>query len=114
MNIEQLRDFCLALPHTTEDVKWGNDLCFCIAEKMYCATRLEGEFALSFKVPPHEFDELTQRVGIIPAPYLARYKWVYVKRSDALSHQEFERFVKQSYQLVKSKLPKKIQDQLGD
>lgn len=33
MDIEWLRSACLALPGTTEGVKWDNDLCFMVAEK---------------------------------------------------------------------------------
>ena len=40
MNIEQLRKYCLSFPHATEDVKWGNDLCFCVGGKMFCVTGL--------------------------------------------------------------------------
>ena len=35
MNIEQLRKFCLSFPGATEDIKWGNDLCFCVGKKMF-------------------------------------------------------------------------------
>jgi len=35
MDIEQVRKFCLSLPHVTEKVQWGNDLLFCIGGKMF-------------------------------------------------------------------------------
>jgi predicted DNA-binding protein (MmcQ/YjbR family) len=35
MNIEALRDLCRALPAVTEDIKWGHDLCFSVAGKMF-------------------------------------------------------------------------------
>jgi len=34
MDLEQIRKYCLSLPHATERVQWGNDLLFCIGEKM--------------------------------------------------------------------------------
>lgn len=108
MNIERLREFCLSLPDATEDVKWGNDLCFLISEKIFCVTPLESEsFSVSLKVLPEEFDELCTKELIIPAPYLARYKWVLIKEASAFSGKEWEHFIKQSYDLVKAKLPKK-------
>ena len=113
MNIEQLRQFCLSLPHSTEDVKWEKDLCFCIGEKMYCVTGLDdGLPEAAFKVSPEEFDELVERPGIDPAPYLARYKWV-LAAFDALSDTEWEQLVRQSYELVKAKLPAKIRKELS-
>ena len=69
MNIEELRQISLSLPHATEDVKWEKDLCFCIAEKMFCVTGLvPGHNKASFKVNKEEFAEMVERPGIIPAP----------------------------------------------
>ena len=107
MDIEKLRAFCMSLPSVTEDVKWGNDLCFLIGEKMFCVTGLSGPVKFSIKVKDEEFDELTSRPGIVAAPYLARYKWVLVENPAVLSRKEIEHYIKQSYELVKSKLPKK-------
>jgi predicted DNA-binding protein (MmcQ/YjbR family) len=113
MDIEQLRNLCLSLPAATEDIKWGADLCFCIGAKMFCVTGVNSNGAASFKVLDEEFEEMTQREGIIPAPYMARNKWVYVQGPQYLSDKEWEKYVRQSYQLVASKLPKKMQKELG-
>jgi predicted DNA-binding protein (MmcQ/YjbR family) len=113
MNIEKLRQYCLSFPHATEDVKWGNDLCFCIANKMFCVTGLEPSHeGASFKVKAEEFDEMTAKPNIIPAPYVARYKWVYVERWDALTQAEWEYYLVQSYNLVRSKLPPGVKKKL--
>ena len=108
MNIEQLRAYCLSLPHVSEDVKWGNDLCFLIGEKMFCVTDMKGPFTASFKVRDEEFDELSASNDIIPAPYVARYKWVQVQKPDRLTKKDWEHYIRQSYELIRSKLPKKI------
>ena len=112
MNIEELRFFCLSLKGVTEDVKWDNDLCFLIGGKMFCVTNLEGESRISFKVPEADYDELSTSAGIIPAPYMARNKWVQVLGWDRFTKQEWENYVKQSYELVKSKLTKKLQKEI--
>ena len=112
MNIDWLRKYCLSLPHVTEDVKWGDNLCFLLAEKLFCITDLEGEFKCSFKVKNEEFFELTEREGIIQAPYFAKAQWVSVNNPQSLTKKEWEHYLKQSYDLVKSKLPKKILNQL--
>lgn len=109
MDIEHLRALCLALPYVTEDIKWEKDLCFCIGEKMFCVTGLEStSFGVSIKVPAEQFNELVERDGIIPAPYLARYNWVAITQADGLKPEEWEIFIKKSYELVKAKLPKKL------
>ncbi|MBI2375161.1 MAG: MmcQ/YjbR family DNA-binding protein [Deltaproteobacteria bacterium] len=101
------------MPGTTEDVKWGNDLCFCIGAKMYLVVGLEGGKSTSLKVPEPVFDELVSRPGIIPAPYLARNKWISFQGTEALSREEIAGLVRGSYRLIAMKLPKKLQRSLG-
>ncbi|MBS1595115.1 MAG: MmcQ/YjbR family DNA-binding protein [Bacteroidetes bacterium] len=107
MNIEALRDYCLSLPYVTEDIKWGADLCFSIGDKMFCVTSEHLPFKASLKVNDEEFEEFSQKPGIKPAAYLARYKWVLIQ-GDALSDKHWKHYIRQSYELVKAKLPKKI------
>lgn len=113
MDIETLRRVCLALPHATEDVKWGADLCFCIGEKMFCVTGLQGDFGVSLKVKDEEFDTLTETDNIRPAAYVARYKWVSIDNPARFTQKEWEHYIRQSYELVKAKLPKKLLKELG-
>ena len=103
MKSEFIRDICLSFPNVKEDIKWGHDLCFMINEKMFCVTGIEGEFGVSLKVKDDEFEELASRKDIIPAPYLARYKWIYVKDAICFSKEEWKHFLRQSYELISSK-----------
>jgi predicted DNA-binding protein (MmcQ/YjbR family) len=108
MNIEELRKFCLSQKGATEDVKWGADLCFCIGGKMFCVTGFNPPMKVSLKVRDDEFEELCSREGIIIAPYTGRYKWIYVEDASVFSDKEWKHYIQQSYELVKSKLPKKV------
>lgn len=112
MDIEWLRKFCLNLPGTKEDIKWGNDLCFLVGGKMYCVTGLNPPLSVAFKVPDEDFEELSQTDGFIPAPYMARAKWVLVTKPERISKKEWELFIVNSYELVKAKLSKKTRDNL--
>jgi len=114
MDVEWIRKHCMALPHTTEQVQWGYDLVFKIGGKMYAVTPLEpAPVFLSFKATPEDFAELTDREGIIPAPYMARAQWVALQTEAALPRAEIKRLLKQSYNLVMAKLPKKTQAELA-
>ena len=113
MSIDFLRKLCSRFPGTTEDIKWGNDLCFCVAGKMYCVTVLEGAFKSSFKCDEEDFASLTEREHIIPSPYMARNKWVMVQKSSALTKKEWEFFIRKSYDLIASRLPRKVQSKIG-
>jgi predicted DNA-binding protein (MmcQ/YjbR family) len=113
MNIEQLRKLCLSFPSATEQIQWGDDLLFKIAGKMFAITPLEpARVWLSLKVTPEDFAELTERPGIIPAPYLARAKWIALESRDALSPAELASLLRSSYDLVIAKLPRKTQEAL--
>ena len=113
MTADEIRSICTKLPHTTEDVKWGADLCFCIGAKMYCVTGLSGPFGVSFKVPDEDFEEVSTRRGFKPADSVARYKWVSITDGNAVSRKELERFIRASYVLVSAKLPKMLRRELG-
>lgn len=115
MDIETIRDICKDLPHVTEDVKWEHDLVFSIGQKMFCVTGLdETPVSASFKVADEEFEELSNRPGFKPAPYLARHKWVLLEDISLLKKSELEARIKQSYELVKAKLPAKIRKDLDN
>src|SRR5213080_3259768 len=114
-HIEWVREFCLALPHTTEDIQWGNDLLFRIAKKIYCVVCLDPNVAtkLAFKCTPEKFAELVEVEGVIPAPYMARNHWVALERYSALPWRELQERITRSYELVKATLPKKLQAALS-
>jgi len=113
MNIEELRDFCLALPGVTEDVKWGDNLVFSVSDKMFLLADLNPPMRVSLKVPPEEFPVLISRQEIIQAPYFARNMWVCITDPLVLTHEEWESYVRQSYRLVAEKLPLKVKKELG-
>ncbi len=111
--MEWIRKHCLSLPHATEQVQWENDLVFKIGGKMFAVTSLTpSPVKLSFKVTPEQFQELTERQGIIPAPYLARAHWVALESLSALTRAEIKDLLGASYKLVFEKLPKKAQLEL--
>lgn len=77
-----------------------------VAEKIFCITAESG--GANVKVTAEQFDELTERGGIIPAPYMAHNKWVYIERFSVLKPKEWEFYLRQSYDIIASKLPKKV------
>ena len=81
---------------------------FFIGDKIFCAAQLTTPLLISFKVKDEEFDELSSSIGVLPAPYAARYKWILVTDLNKFSKKEWEYYTRQSYDLVKSKLPKKF------
>jgi predicted DNA-binding protein (MmcQ/YjbR family) len=113
MNFDSAKSLCRTLPGTTESTKWDNDLVFSVGEKMFAITNLGEATGISFKVDDERFLELTDRQGIIPAPYLARAKWVYVEDANALGDEEAAQLLRRSYELVFGKLTKKLQREIS-
>jgi len=115
MNDEWIRRLCMKLPHTTEEVLWGSSLVFKIGGKMYAVAALEpGRVWLSFKCTAENFADLTERPGIVPAPYLARNHWVALEGEDALPAAELKRLLGEAYELVLAKLPRKTRAGLDE
>jgi predicted DNA-binding protein (MmcQ/YjbR family) len=113
MNIDWVRRYCMSMPHATETVQWGAHLVFKIGGRVFAVLALEpAKVWLSLKCQPEEFAELVERVGIIQAPYFARNQWVALETEDALTAAELKRLVRQSYDLVLEKVPKKMRSAL--
>jgi len=114
MNIDQLRKICLSFPGATEQIQWGDDLLFKVGGKMFAVTPLEpARLWLSLKADPEEFAELTERPGIIPAPYLARAKWIAIETSETLPSTEVAALLRKSYDHVVAKLPQTARESLS-
>ena len=112
-DIDWLRELCLSFPNATEQVTWGADLTFRVSGKIFAVTVLEpAKVWLSFKCSAEHFVELTERDGIIPAPYLARAQWVALESKEALKKEELAPLLREAYDLVFERLPKKTQQAL--
>ncbi len=107
-DVDWIRKFCLSFPDVTEDMPWGDDLCFKIRGKIFTGVVLsDGRFPrVTLKSSPEAFHELLETEGITPAPYVGRYKWIQIASSDLLTPAELESLIRQSYELVASRAPK--------
>lgn len=110
-NFDAQRRLAAGLPGATEDIKWGADLVYSVGAKMFCVFLLRDGHATtcSFKVDDERFLELTGVSGVMPAPYLARAKWVQVRPEHALGRTALDDLIRRSHALVLSRLPKKTQ-----
>ncbi len=114
MKAADLRKLCLSLAGATEQIQWENDRVFKVGGKMFACSGIEKDSRYSFKVDGHRFVELTDQPGIVPAPYLARAKWVQVDPAACrLPDDELAALVRRSYNLVFAKLPKKTQREIA-
>ena len=81
---------------------------------MFCVVGLDqSPTTASFKVKEEEFEEICSLDGFMPAPYVAKYKWVLIDDVRKMNKKEWIHYINQSYELVRDKLPVKIKKQLG-
>lgn len=114
MTVEEIQTICKKLKGVKEDIKWEDHLCFNVGDKMFLVTSPDSvPVSASFKVTDEEFEILSAKTGFMPAPYLARYKWVHLDDIKRLSKKQWEYYAKQSYGLIAGKLPGKTKALLG-
>lgn len=112
MTLDDIRKHCLALPGTTEDTPWEEHFAYKVGGKMFVITSATNPVSMSIKVTEEDFNDLAEREGITPAPYLAKHKWVRLEKPTVVNARELKKLMTNSYELIKSKLPKKVQREI--
>ncbi|HEY0199922.1 MAG TPA: MmcQ/YjbR family DNA-binding protein [Rhodanobacter sp.] len=115
LDAARLEALCGCWPGVAVDIKWGSNLVFSVGGKMFAMTPSDGSEGgrLSFKVADDRFLELTDQPGIIPAPYLARARWISVIEPRHFGTKTLQDFVRDSYTVVRARLTKKLQAELA-
>lgn len=117
MNIEQVREYTLSLPGVTEDQPFGDDnitfrlegkifMCLWLGDGKHDMKNPEPRFAL--KLAPERNEELRTRFSAVtPAWHWNKKHWndMYYEQLDASQVMDW---IKESYQLIASKLPKTV------
>ena len=107
------REYCLSLPGTTEEVKWEDNLCFMIENKIFVMTSLSAG-SLVLKCNPEEFEQLVARDGIHQASHFAKGQWIGLIHLEILPEMELKRRIAESRAMVLQKLPKKTREKYPD
>jgi len=114
VNAAAIRKHCLAFPGAAESIQWGGERVFKVGGKMFAVIAAKADAdAISFKCSDDSFRLLTELPGLIPAPYLARAKWVKLSPLAALPEAELKAYLRRAYDIVAAGLPKKTRDALS-
>ena len=116
MTRSEFNAYCAALPATTNVVQWGNASVWKVGGKIFAVCSSWGEGSkqrIAFKCSDLSYMMLTEEAGIVPAPYLARAKWVQVSKDSALSDEDLKTYISTAHGLVAAKLTKKLRQELG-
>lgn len=119
MDQKSFNTYCNALPKTETVVQWGGAHVWKVGGKIFAICGPWGEARedkspkVSFKCSDMSFRMLTEQEGIVPAPYLGRYKWAQIQQADAMSDGDIKIYIEAAHKLVAAKLTKKVRAELG-
>ncbi len=109
MDLDTLREICMAYPGATEELQWEVHLLYKVGGKIFCIGSLNVEDGATVKVDEENFDELTAQPGIRQAGHFAKRKWITILPEGKISLKQWKELISISYDLVKAGLPKKVQ-----
>jgi predicted DNA-binding protein (MmcQ/YjbR family) len=114
MNIEEFREYCISKPGVTEEFPFDeNTLVYKVMGKMFALTDLVDEFSLNLKCNPERAVELREQFPAIqPGYHMSKIHWNTVKMDGSLSQKLILELIDHSYNLVVSKLPAKLRQEL--
>ncbi|MBO0346523.1 MmcQ/YjbR family DNA-binding protein [Roseibium sp. CAU 1637] len=113
--------YCASLKATTHVIQWGNASVWKVGGKIFAICSNWGSTAeaapegpyINFKCSDLSYQILTEQDGIVPAPYLARAKWVQVRRGSSLSNDDIKTYIRTAHEIIAGKLTKKLRQELG-
>lgn len=116
MHIEDLRTFCLRLPGVEESFPFDTStLVFKVGGKMFLLTGLDNpELAFNVKCDPEKAIELREMYPCVkPGYHMSKVHWNTITADGSLPTSQLERWILDSYELVRDSLPKKIRENLS-
>ncbi len=116
MKRDEFDEYCRNLKSTTHVVQWGGSSVWKVGGKIFAICSIWGEGRedkISFKCADMSFQILCELPGVIPAPYLARGKWVQVTSGETLSDDDIKSYIEEAHAIIAAKLTKKLRAELG-
>lgn len=113
MSVEEVREYCLSLPGTEEAMPYGEDwVVFRIGGKIYLHIWLKAPIpTIAVKLLPERGEELREEYNAFsPAYHLCKKHWNDIFIEGTFPNNMIEEWIKESYDLVKSMLPKRVQE----
>jgi predicted DNA-binding protein (MmcQ/YjbR family) len=115
MNIESLREYCMAKKGAEETLPFGPDtLVFKVGGKMFLIAGLEySPMQFNVKCEPEKAIALREQYTcIIPGFHMSKSHWNTVIADGTLTTKQLHDMIDDSYQLIISGLSKKLQQEL--
>jgi predicted DNA-binding protein (MmcQ/YjbR family) len=114
MNIETLREYCLAKTQVTESFPFGDTtLVFKVFNKMFALVNLDEDLSVNLKCDPVMAIDLREKYSaVIPGYHMNKQHWNTVMIDGTVSDSLLRKWIDHSYELVVMTLPKNKQKNL--
>ena len=116
MKRKEFDSYCGALKGATHVVQWGGSSVWKIGGKIFAVCSSWGDGGhdkISFKCSDLGYDILKDQPGLVPAPYLARAKWIQVAEPGAMPDDDLRSQIEAAYRIVAGKLTRAARRDLG-
>ncbi|MAP55510.1 MmcQ/YjbR family DNA-binding protein [Altibacter sp.] len=118
MNVEEFRDYCLSKKGVTESFPFDNvTLVFKVMGKIFTICGLERlPPQVNLKCDPERAVALREAYDglIVPGYHMSKIHWNTVLIDSNLPHELLLELIDHSYDLIVSKLPKKVREELNE
>lgn len=116
MNVEEVREYCLTKPGTTESFPFDETtLVFKVANKMFALLNIDGNNTLNLKCDPEKAVQLREEhAAVLPGYHMNKTHWNTVCFGEGVTVQQLQEWIDHSYQLIVKSLPKKDRQMLED
>lgn len=120
MNLEALRDYCLAKPGVTESFPFGGDaLVFKVGGtgppmRMFALLATESQpVTINLKCDPERAVQLREEhAAVAPGYHMNKAHWNTITLDGSVRKADVQEWIDHSYELVRKSLPKAMQAQL--
>jgi predicted DNA-binding protein (MmcQ/YjbR family) len=115
MNIEELRDYCLAKPATSEGMPFDDEvLVFKVGGKIFALVNINKFESINLKCDPDKALELrAQYPEVKPGYHMSKKHWNTVEFGGNITTKLLKKWIDDSYFLIAQKLPLKTRRELG-
>lgn len=108
MNIELIREYCLAKPYVSEDFPFDEEtLVFKVKGKMFLLANLNGELSVNVKCDPENAIALREQYSyVLPGYHMNKKHWNTIELHGIIANELVFKWIDDSYNLVVKGLPK--------
>jgi predicted DNA-binding protein (MmcQ/YjbR family) len=102
MNIETIREYCIAKKGVTESFPFGEDtLVFKAGEKIFALVNLDGDLSINLKCDPAFAIELRERhSSVTPGYHMNKKHWNTINLDGTVPDKEVFSWIDHSYELI--------------